>query len=359
MTTPRYQWQPTTAEIAAAAGIPPSQVVRFDHNTSPYPSEWAVPLAAAVAGHLNEYPGASYRPLRAAAAASAGVEPGWVVPGAGIDELILLAAAAFLHAGDTALGFEPTYPLYRIATTGRGAHWRSAPFLGPGFESTFPEPATSMRGTRLVWLCTPNNPTGRRMPDSLVAAVLADAPGIVVVDAAYAEYAGDRWADWVHRHENLIVLHTLSKAYGLAGLRVGYAIAHPDLIDALDGVRPPGSLSSLAAAIGEAALASVDPSVTVELIEAEKARLSSRLGTVGFRVVPSQTNFLLCEVGDHALDLEAALRRRGLVVRSFRRGPLTRYLRFTVRSASENDRLVEALYARPGRDGGATPLVQG
>ncbi len=348
MTAPRYKWQPTTAEIATAAGIPAQHVVRFDHNTSPFSTEWASPIVAAGALQLNEYPGASYMPIRNAAATHAGLPVDHVAVGAGVDELLLLVGRAFLRPGLRAVTTTPTYPLYEIATLQAGAEIVEVDATAQDFAFPANRMIDEARDADVTWVCTPNNPTGACVDDETVQALIAATDGIVVVDAAYAEFSGDRWGPWVERRHNLLVLHTLSKGFGVAGIRVGYGLGHPDLIDAIDAVRPPGSISSLSADVAVAALADPDRMQNrVASIVAERERWAAELGAIGLRVMPSQTNFLLCDVGPAAQKIGAELAGIGLVVRTYAAdGPLGEYLRFTVRSPSDNARLRTALEAR-------------
>jgi histidinol-phosphate aminotransferase len=346
MTAPRYRWQPTTDEIAARNGLLPRDVIRFDHNTSPFTTDWAASIVAPIATGLNEYPGASYAPLRSAAASFQGTKPENIVPGAGVDEIILLVARAFLSPSARACTVGPTYPLYEIATKQMGAEFVELPFVGPGFG--FPHRAfgEAAETSDVAWMCVPNNPTGHRITDDDISSILAVARGIVVIDAAYAEFVGDRWAPWVERHDNLIVCSTMSKAFGLAALRVGFAMASPDLTSALDGVRPPGSISTLSAEIATSALETPQRMERhVARILRERARFADALGDIGLYAHDDMAaNFVLCEVGPGAPELAAALMREGLVVRQF---PATHllgdHLRFTVRSRDEDDRLIDAL----------------
>ncbi|MGB5564711.1 MAG: aminotransferase class I/II-fold pyridoxal phosphate-dependent enzyme [Acidimicrobiia bacterium] len=335
MKTKRYVWQPTTDEIAERFGIDRDRVVRFDQNTSPDPTEWAAPFVPPVLPNLNEYPAASYRPLRESAGRYTGVDPEQVVPGAGVDELIILAARAFLSAGGRARGYTPTYPLYQIATEQQGASFE-------GLSRPSPE---SGHGADLTWICVPNNPTGDRMPDVTIERTIETSPGIVVLDAAYAEFTNDRWGEWIGRYDHLLVLHTLSKGFGLAGIRVGYAIGNPALIDAIDRVRPPGSISTVSNTLAIAALSDPDRMRrSVDRLIAERERLRDRLGELGFQVPPSEANFLLVHVGQDAHTLATGLMREGLVVREFAHIPeLIDHLRFTVRSGTDNDRLINAI----------------
>lgn len=348
MTAPRYKWQPTTADIAAAAGIPVAEVVRFDHNTSPFPTEWAAAAVAGAAVSLNEYPGADYRPIREGAATHTGLPPDHIAVGAGVDELLLLVGRAFLRPGMRSAAITPTYPLYKIATLQVGADITEVATSGPDFRFPVDGMVDAARTADVTWICVPNNPTGARIEDDVIRRLLAATDGLVVLDAAYAEFAGDDWAGWVERHHNLLVLHTLSKGFGVAGIRVGYGLGHPDLIDAIDGVRPPGSISSPSVDVAVAALG--DPGRMrrqVAGVAAERDRLATLLADIGLRVMPSMTNFLLCEVGPAARKIGEELMGIGLVVRMYPEdGPLAEYLRFTVRASQDNTRLLAALEAR-------------
>ena len=345
MKAPKYKWQPTTAEIAAATGMRPEEVERFDHNTSPFGTDWAPGVAAAALSSVNEYPGASYRSLRDAAARLYGLAPENIVPGAGADEMILLSARAFLNRGDTAAAATPAYPLYEIATLQVGAVFRPVPATGPDFAFPADAVISAARDADLVWICAPSNPIGNAVPDDAVDAAIAATDGLVVVDAAYAEFSATDWTELVQRNHNVIVLRTMSKAFGIAGARVGFAMAHPDLVAAIDGIRPPGSISSVSVALALSALDRADEMVaTVAKIRALRRDLEAALAGVGFRVIPSLSNFVLCEVGPNAHTLADDLMSEGLVVRKFPQdGPLADYLRFTVRSAPAQARLISTL----------------
>lgn len=349
MSTPRYQWQPTTAEIAQRYGLLPEQVVRFDHNTSPFATDWAPGIVAPMARHLNEYPGASYADLRRAAGAHFKVDPTTIVPGAGADEMILIVARAFLGEGRRACAAVPTYPLYEIATLQSGAEFRATELETPDFGFPVSALGEAAETCDVTWLCVPNNPTGHRISNADIEAIVAAARGLVVIDAAYAEFSGDRWGEWITAHDNIIVLHTMSKGFGLAALRVGFAMTHPDIADQLDAVRPPGSISSMSADLAEEALASPQRMQRhVSMILGERDRLAAGLRGLDVSVVPgTATNFLLCEVGPEAWRLAESLMHDGLVIRQFPANhPLHEFVRFTVRSRQENDRLIDALRSR-------------
>jgi histidinol-phosphate aminotransferase len=349
VTAPRYRWQPTTAEIASRFGLRANEVIRFDHNTSPFSTDWAPAMVGQLAQGLNEYPAASYAPLRAAAAQYLDSDPQHIVPGAGVDEIILLIAKAFLGPGTRATAVVPSYPLYEIATRQLGGEFVPVPYPIPDFDFPLEDASVSAEVSDVTWLCVPNNPTGHRIPDPYVAQIIEAARGIVVIDAAYAEFAGDRWSPWVQRYDNVIVCHTMSKGFGLAALRVGFALTSSGLAGALDGLRPPGSIAGMSADIATSALLTPNRMRRhVDRIVRERTRFADELATCGLVAVPgSATNFVLCDVGPHASTLAESLMTEGLVVRQFpTEGQLGTYLRFTVRARGENDRLIEAIRRR-------------
>jgi histidinol-phosphate aminotransferase len=340
---PVYQWQPTTSQIAASVGIQRSMVLRFDHNTSPSSPPWVPATAAAEARLAHEYPEADYAGLREAIAAYHGVTSDMVVPGAGADEMISLCARAFLDPGDVAVTDAPTYPLYRIATVQRGAEYREVE-RNDGLAYPSAALAEAAQRAALTWLCVPSNPVGDRPPDDLIAEIRRAAGGPVVIDAAYAEYAGDGWGHAVGADADVIVLGTLSKAFGLAGMRVGYAVAAPHRAAALEAIRPPGSISTISAAVAIRALTDV-PWMRENVRRSLDARedLDAKLRAVGLRPRASATNFLLVPVGG-ASRIAGGLLGKGIVARSFPHDhPLAASLRFTVRTPADHDRLADAL----------------
>ena len=293
-----------TPDVAALAGIDVSQVLRFDQNTPllPLPSTRPGTIAGALA-RVSGYPGGGYVPLRRAIAGYAGVDPENIVLGAGADDLILLVARAYAGPGDTiAVPQSPTYPLYRIAAQLAGA------------EVGDDDPV-------LTFFCRPNNPTGTLEP-------LPDVRPLVV-DEAYYEYSGETAVG-----SEAIVLRTFSKVFGLAGARVGYAIAPRDVADELNARQSPAPVSSLGAELAIAAIeAGADPRPDIE----ERERLASSLRALGLEPLPSATNFLYVPVQD-GIALGDALLRQGIVVRAYPGA-----IRASVRDPTDDDVLVAAL----------------
>ncbi len=317
-----YIWASTAEEVAARCGLDPAQVIRFDANVPPLPGVPQVPLGESFA-QLNEYPEGTYRELREAAAAYVGVAPEQIVVGAGADDLIGLCARTFLAPGRRAVVAGPTYPLYAIASGIEGAE-----------VVPFPEEGA------VVWVCNPNNPDGTLRPAAELVVLARQRPdAAIVVDEAYSEYGGESVVPLLAEAPNLIALRTLSKAFGLAALRVGYAVASPELAAILESRRAPAPIASPAARIAAAALR--EPRLDVAETIAERERMRDALLAAGFDCPESHANFVYLPVVD-APALAERLERQGLVVRRYPEA-----LRITVRLAAENDLLLAALGAAP------------
>ena len=355
-----YTWEATSEAVAERYGLPVGEIVRFDLNTSPAPPALAARILAA--GNfdvpLSEYAPSDYRRLVEAAGRRYGVGMDEILVGAGADEILDIAAKAFLAPGGTAVIPVPTYAMYTVLTELRPASIVPVPRLPArrGFALDLPAVREAASNADLLWLCNPNNPTGLAEPDEAIAALLDQVaedsarsgrtPPAIVLDEAYVEFSGHSLLELRRRYRRLVVVRTASKAYGLAGLRVGFALAVPETIAALAPFRPPGSVSVASAAVVAAVLA--DPTIAAEArarVERERAHLAAGLGRAGWDVRPSVTNFLLVDLGtpDRAASVAEALLRRGLVPRTFGSGHiLSGHLRLTVRDRADDDRLIAA-----------------
>jgi histidinol-phosphate aminotransferase len=298
---------PSTAEIARRIGLRPEEIIRFDGNTSPH----ALPSARAEAlteelGRIHTYPHGGYPELERAIADYAGVAPENVVLGAGADDLILLLARSFASPGDrVAIANDPTYPMFPISVWVAGA------------EVGDEDPVLTIS-------CRPNNPTGE----------LGELPAArpLVVDEAYFEYSGSSAVDLIE--DGVVVIRTFSKAFGLAGARIGYALAGREIAAELNKRQHPAPLSTLSAALALAGLAA-PPDVTPILEERERMR--ERLQRLGFEPLPSQANFLYIPVDDPPGEYDRLL-AKGMAVRPVRGG-----IRITIRTQQDDDRLLEQL----------------
>lgn len=326
-----YRWAASVDEVARRHGLDPAAVLKFDQNTPPLPGVPQVPLAESMA-RLNEYPEGTYRELREAAAAYAGVGADNVVVGAGADDLILLVARTFLGPGLGSGIAPPTYALYSIASQLAGAT-----VVGPEVDA------------RVRWVCNPNNPTGEIVEPEAIAELARSRPEtIVVADEAYLEYGARSVCGWVDELPNLVVLRTLSKAFGLAALRVGYALAHPDTAALLTERRAPAPIAAPAARIAAAALR--EPRLEDVLATVvERERLRASLTAAGYDCPAVAGNFVLVRSVEPLAEL---LEKQGMIVRAFPDA-----IRITVRRPSENDLLLQALGAEPGPAPGRSSTV--
>ncbi|MBD0328762.1 MAG: aminotransferase class I/II-fold pyridoxal phosphate-dependent enzyme [Thermoleophilia bacterium] len=304
-----FPWAPSTEELARRAGLTPQQILRFDGNVPPSPGPSARPDTVADAlARVHTYPHGGYPAIYEAIAAYAGVEPANVVLGAGADDLLLLCARAFAGPGDVvAVAHEPTYPILRLAA------W----LTGAEVDARVEEPV-------LTFVCRPNNPSG----------ALVDVPDArpLVVDEAYFEYAGETAVGLLD--EGVIVVRTFSKAFALAGARVGYALAAADVAAALRERQAPLPVSTLSVALAVAALAN-PPDVRPLL--AERKRVADVLRGLGLEPLPSHANFVFVPLADPGAVADGLV-LRGLVVRPFADG-----IRITIRGREDDDRLLAAL----------------
>jgi histidinol-phosphate aminotransferase len=355
---PTYVWEPSTDFLARKYGLPRESIVRFDVNTSPLPPDLRDVLAGPIDPVLSEYPPSDYAGLVAAASASYGAGEDELLPTAGADEALDLTARACLREGSLAVAAVPTYAMYRIVTEQRGARFVGVPRLSrdQGFGIDIPAFAAAARTADLVWLCEPNNPTGSAEPperiEELLDRLTADAakdrrqPPAVAVDEAYAEFAGRSVVALRERYPGLVVIRTLSKAHALAGARVGFAVARPETLAPILSFRAPASVSTVSAALATASLRRPElAAANVARIAEQRSRLIAELIAIGWRPYPSRTNFILVRFTSPKVAGAAAesLLQRGLVPRTFDADhPLSDCLRLTVRSAAENDRLIDA-----------------
>jgi histidinol-phosphate aminotransferase len=337
-----YRWQ---------EGIPDEPVDRFDMNTpADAPAWYPEAIARLAAIPPNDYPDASYLPLKRAIATYAGVAANQVVVGAGCDEVLALCAQLALGRGDRALVAKPTYQLYTVASRNAGAEVIALD-PGDGLSLAREGLVREAAGVRLVWLCSPNNPTGEQLEAAFVERVCAACPGIVVLDQAYLELGGDDLSGLVARHENLVVARTFSKGFALGAARVGYGLAQPALAEALDALRPPGSVSSWSAAVAELACHEAEElHERCAAIVEERGWLAAGMRRAGVEVLAHAGNFVLAR--SPVPDVFTRLVERGCAVRTFGHEPLLAdCFRVTVSHRAANARLLRALAELAGGDG--------
>jgi histidinol-phosphate aminotransferase len=315
-----YRWQETLPGQ--------TRLARFDMNVPPQGPDW-YPRELARLARVSPaaYPDATYAALREALAAYTGFPPEQIIPTAGCDEALLVCGLLTLGPGRRAYARNPYYGYYSIVTRLTGAELASDP--GAAVD--------------LTWVCAPHNPTGA---DALPEDV-AERDGLVVIDQAYIEFGGTDLSELVRERQNTVVLRTFSKAFALAGVRVGYILAPPELAPRLDAVRPPASIGVHAAALAEIALRNLDEMrERVRATCAERDRIGAELRAAGRTVSPSCTNFVLVDLGEPAAPVARRLLERGMVVRTFSEPSLAGHIRISPATPAENDRLLEDLCGR-------------
>ncbi len=343
-----YEWEASSETVGARHGLKVSEVLRFDLNTSPHaPAIWDQAMEAARAERIpNEYFDTAYAELASLIAPYCNVDEDQLVIGAGADEILDVIAKTFLDNGDAAVIPVPTYSMYAICTRQLGATVRTVP---RDADFALDEAATlaAAEGAKLLFICNPNSPTGNPADPAALEQIIAAAPCMVVIDEAYAEFQEWSAIPLVAKYPHLIVVRTMSKGFGMAGMRLGWGVAQPEVAALMNRVRPPNSVSEVTARVAAAALRDLDGMrAHVAAIVAEREPFAEALRSFGAHVYPSVTNFVLTRWPDveTAQQVYAGLERRGMVVRNFSQSPLIpAHLRITVRTAEENARLIEAL----------------
>lgn len=315
----------------------PPREIRLDLNESPYGPSPKARAAIATFDAAHRYPEFDAYELRAALAAYIGVAADRVIVGAGLDDVLATIAMLLIDPGDRVIISEPTFGVYRPLFAQRGGDVRDVPLL-PSFDLDVDGilDAASDRA-KIIMICNPNNPTGNLFASADVERICAEAECLVVIDEAYAEFAGVTALPLAERYPNVAVLRTMSKFAGLAGMRVGYGVFPLPIMPYLMRVMPAfGNVSAVSSA---AALASLDDldhlRQVVATLAADRDRLSVALSAIpGVEPSPSATNFLLVRlpVADAQPVIEA-LKRRGIFVR---RVGLREYLRVTVGTPEQN-----------------------
>lgn len=353
-----YPAEPSDDELADRAGVSVESVVRADMNTL---GGGALPSVAAAMTALDptrmpEYGDLAYARLRAALAERLGVSHRRIVVGAGADELIRLVTTAAVGAGDAVLIPTPTFAMFAVEARIAGARVESLPRTDPGCRQSAGEirSAAEAAAARLVWLCTPNNPTGDAYGLEEIRALATGLPALVCVDEVYGEFGEDSTGaepgstsavGLQDELSNVLVLRSLSKSHGLAGARVGYLVVPDGLTDRFDAIRLPNSVAVPSEALALAVLDDEDAARARRMaIIAARERLCDSLLQLGSRVLPSVTNFVAFQPdGREAAAVDQALLARGVAVRRYDSGPMAGWLRATARLGAEEERLLAAL----------------
>ncbi|NJN15099.1 MAG: histidinol-phosphate transaminase [Oscillochloris sp.] len=329
---------------------PSAELVKLSSNENPLgPSPKAIAAFQAIAGEIHRYPDAGALALRSALGAKVGLGPEHVICSNGSDELLLLICLGLLGEGDEALMASGTFISYLIRSRELGARAVQVPLRNHSHD--LPAMAAALRErTRVVFVCNPNNPTGATVGAAEVQAFLAAVPDdvLIVMDEAYVEFATrtdypDLLPELRAGRKNVILLRTFAKIHGLAGLRLGYGYAHPELIGYLDRVRPVFNVSLPAQVAGIAAL---DDDEHLERSRAHaiasRAFFEHRLRGLGLKPIAGETNFVAFAVGDDAA-VTAGLRERGFAVTPLAGWGLPGLIRVSFGTEEQNERFIAAL----------------
>lgn len=347
---PIYQPGKPIDEVKRELGL--TEVIKLASNENPYGCSPKV--KAALADHFEHfaiYPDGGSVLLRDKLAAFLGVDPDQLIFGNGSDEIILMIARAYLSEGTNTVMATPTFSQYRSNAIVEGAEMIEVPLRDGVHDLEAMAEAINER-TRVVWVCNPNNPSGTYVTEAQLLAFLAKVPRdvLVVLDEAYYEYvvAEDypQTIPLLKQYPNLIILRTFSKIYGLAALRIGYGVAHPDVIGHLQHVREPFNTNTLAQI---AAMAALDDQEFIrncrEQNRRNMKRMTDKFEELGLHYYPSQTNFVLVDMKEDSDLVFRKLLKQGLIVRSGNALGFPGYQRITVGTEEQTKKLLAAVEA--------------
>jgi histidinol-phosphate aminotransferase len=344
-----YSAEKTNEEIARKYGLQTSDIVKLNYNENLYiPREKIIPLLKEVAEECDFriYPQEEEVRLKEKISEYLQVPLESITLGNSSDEVMERVIRIFLEAGDSAVTFAPTFSVFKYCVKYQGAEYVPVP-LKDDFEIDMDAMRKAFTpNARLLYLCSPNNPTASQLKPREIEALTEEFPGIVLVDEAYAEYADYSVVPLIKKYENLVVLRTFSKAFSLAGLRLGYAVANPTLAKSLDKMPAPYPVNVVSLSMGRKMLENIGlMRESVAALKAERGKLINRLNEInGIEAFDSKANFVLFNTQKpHAEVYEVAL-RQGLLIKKL--GKLLKYencLRTTVGLPQMNDKLLKAL----------------
>ena len=344
-----YQPGKPIAELARELGLDPDSIIKLASNENPLGvSPLAMQAMQAALADIARYPDGNGFELKHALVQRYGVDMAQIVLGNGSNDVLELAARAFLAPSLDAVYSQHAFAVYPLAIQAAGANGIEVPARDFGHDLAAMLAAVTPR-TRVIFLANPNNPTGTLLRGADLHAFLGDVPGhaVVVLDEAYNEYIPDAQKTdsvaWLAEFPNLIVTRTFSKAYGLAGLRVGYAFAHPAVADLMNRVRQPFNVNSISLAAAAAGLRDHEfVRRSYDLNQAGMRRVTAGLTQLGLTFIPSAGNFVSFKVNDAAGVFQRLL-ERGVIVRPIASYGMPDYLRVSIGLESENERFLAAL----------------
>lgn len=344
-----YSWEPSTDDIANSIGKNPNEITRFDTNVShKTPIEWLEELSKEF-NHLeiNRYPDSSYISVRKLLADYCSCNVDNLILTNGADEGLFMIGSMFIEPSSDVILSTPTYSYYEKMIQIMGGNVKEIT-RNSDFSDDFTKISNSINyNTSLIILCSPNNPTGNLVDKNSLEKLLSSSDVPVIVDEAYFEFTEETVADLVNRYDNLIVVRTFSKAFGLAGLRVGYLLSSISTTSLLNKVRPPNSVGELSVNLSRIALNNIDwIENNVKEILSEKILFIEQVSKIkNVEIIPSTSNFMLLKfTNTGGADIYEKLLRKGIVVRDVSGTPgLENYIRINIGLHDENNKLIQAI----------------
>ena len=348
-----YQGGKPISEVAREFGLDEETIIKLASNENPLgmPESAKQAMLSALA-EIGRYPDSNGFELKQAMTAKYGVPQDWITLGNGSNDILELAAHAFVQPGQSVIYAQYSFAVYALATQAVGGHAVvvAANNYGHDLEAMA---AAITQDTKLVFIANPNNPTGTFIPAAEIAAFLKKVPQevVVVLDEAYNEYLAPELqydsVEWVRQYPNLLVSRTMSKAYGLAGLRIGFGIAQPSITDLLNRIRQPFNVNSMAQAAAVAALTDAAFLQKSATLNAQGYRqLTGAFDAMGIEYVPSYGNFVLFKVGSDdgaGARINLALLKKGIIVRPVGNYGLPQWIRVSIGLPEENEAFIAAL----------------
>lgn len=348
-----YQGGKPIAEVAREFGLDEARIIKLASNENPLgmPESAKQAMLKAVAD-IGRYPDSNGFDLKQAITSKYGVPQEWITLGNGSNDILELAAHAFVQPGQSVVYAQYSFAVYALATQAVGG--RAIVVAAKNYGHDLEAMANAITSdTKLVFIANPNNPTGTFIPAAEIEAFLKKVPQdvVVVLDEAYNEYLAPELqydsVEWVRQYPNLLVSRTMSKAYGLAGLRIGFGIAQPSITDLLNRIRQPFNVNSMAQAAAVAALTDAGFLQKSARLNADGYRqLTKAFDAMDIEYVPSYGNFVLFRVGNDdgaGARVNLALLKRGIIVRPVGNYGLPQWIRVSIGLPEENEAFIAAL----------------
>lgn len=332
-------------EIAQEYGLDEDSIIKLGSNENPLgPSKKVIDVITEYADEVSIYPADIPKELHSKIAEYVGVDESQVIAGNGSDEILDMAVKMFVEQGDEAVIHVPTFSMYRKLVELYSGKCVYVP-LGDGFKFDADKILEQItERTKLVFVCSPNNPTGSTISEEGLRKIL-DRNVMVILDEAYVEFSSESFVQLVNEYKNLIILRTFSKAFGLAGLRVGYGIADSEIIEYMLRIKIPFSVNALAQKAAIAALEDKEYlKKSVELVKEGRVFVIDEISKIkGARAYPSEANFVFVELDAKSEDIVRSLQKRGIIVRDCGFAGLENHIRVSIGTMEENVRFLENL----------------